>query len=121
MWVFTKDGFFSVVENQDDGDCLMVRGRIKEDMQRLGSKFKVELRATPKADYAYRFVVPRTVWAGYIWNATMELDYDNFKAAVHGEHDRDDAYMKCWMAMSRLQARRHEMSRPFDSEDWSDG
>jgi hypothetical protein len=38
MWIFCKDGFFSAVQNRDcQEDEVMVRARIREDVERLAT------------------------------------------------------------------------------------
>jgi len=83
MWVFTVDGFFSAVEHRDMPDRVMVRARTKYDIMRLGRALKLnKVQRTPKADYQYRLTCPKLVWAEYLMERAVEIDYPNFKAAM---------------------------------------
>jgi len=57
MWIFTKDGFYSAVKDKycDDGE-LMIRARIKVDLERLLQKIEsdAEILTFGHADYRYR-------------------------------------------------------------------
>ena len=115
MWVFNRDGFFSAVEHRDDNSKVMVRARAKEDIENLYSALQEnhQLRGedtapvyTPDGDYHYRLTVSKKVWGEYLNSAANDLDYDNFKNSVHGQSDRDSAYMGVWSAMYAFQTSR---------------
>jgi len=113
MWLYTRQGFYSVVEHFKKPDTLVVRARLREDIKRFNLFCKRVARLkkvkrykrTPKADYRYRVEISRedfmTVMTMLIW----DLTYHNFKGEVHGNRDRDNAYMECWSAMYGLQLR----------------
>lgn len=111
MWIYTKTGFFSVVHKVPcNKNELLVRSRSKVDIDKLQKllktkyQFSGEVIDTPKADYAYRMIVPREIFASFMSSAVMELDYDNFKNTIRGkDYQRHDAYMKCWEAMYEWQ------------------
>lgn len=107
-WFFLKEiGFLSVVHKPPCKlDELLVRARSKIDIDKLQKLLKTkyqfdgEVIDTPKADYAYRMIVPREIFASFIASATMELDYDNFKNTVPKiDYKRHDAYMNVWEDM----------------------
>ena len=53
-----------------------------------------------------RTIVSRQAWAEYLQQAARELDYPNFKNAMHdlfADSRRDQAHMEVWSAMQRLQ------------------
>jgi len=108
MWVMTASGgFYSAIRKPDmPQDQIMVRGRRKDDLQRLlkaiGSK--AEVIDTPRADYRFRVIIPTVEWARYLSEAAMGISYSNFKdASCAGDHARHEAYMDCWVALLRLQ------------------
>lgn len=113
MWVFSKFGFFSVVQAKSEPGRVQVRARVKDDLQRL-SAFASESVAipmpaiitTPHADYAYRIVIEQSDWVKVAAAIAADIDYTNFKSAVHGEANRDAAYMQVWSAMNELQWQR---------------
>jgi len=85
MWLFTNQGFVSIVQKPDDIDTLTVRARVKGDIARVfpGAKEK----AGGGTDYAYRAKVPREQVAKAIHDQIMELGYENFKNSI-----ADDAH-----------------------------
>jgi hypothetical protein len=116
MWLFTKYGFYSVVQDKADAKRIQVRGRVKDDIERLVTFAKQKLGAetpeiisTPKADYAYRIVFDRFLWERLASALTADIDYTNFKDAVHGEPDRDSSYLEVWSTMNDLQRRRKKL------------
>jgi len=113
MWLFSRHGFYSVVQDKTDSGLIQIRARIKDDLdglsafadKRLGMKMS-SIISTPHADYAYRVVVGRKEWAKVATALAQDIDYENFKNEVHGEEDRDDAYLGCWSEMHELQQKR---------------
>lgn len=111
MWLYLKTGFYSVVYKPPcNKDELLVRARSKGDIEKLQKQLKAkynydgEVVDSPKADYAYRMILPREIFASFISSAAMELDYDNFKNTTCGkDYQRHDAYMKCWESMYEWQ------------------
>jgi hypothetical protein len=109
MWLFSKQGFFSVVRHVHLPDHLLVRARLREDADRL-ARLLAETAGrpftplvTPNADYRYRLEVPRADFARVMVRLVEELDYGNFKLAVHGDPARDRAYGRVWSIMAELQ------------------
>lgn len=107
-WFFLKEiGFLSVVHKQPcNKDELLVRTRCKVDIQKLQKLLKTkyqfdgEVIETPKADYPYRMVVPREIFASFMANVTKNIDYDNFKNTVPRiDYKRHEAYFRCWNAL----------------------
>ena len=106
MWVFTRDGFFSAVQHFEQPDTSLVRGRVQSDVKALCEIMNTELVENVEADYRYRTIVSRQAWSDYLQQAVRELDYPNFKNAMHGVFEdagRDQALMDVWSAMQRLQ------------------
>lgn len=113
MWLFTKCGFYSAVQDGSDPQRVQVRARVRDDLSRLAAFAQTSLGAdapeiisTPYADYAYRLVLDPPLWERLAAALTADIDYTNFKAAVHGEADRDNAYLDVWSAMHELQRSR---------------
>lgn len=80
MWIFTKTGFLSIKEHWDDSDCLLVRGRIKGDIEHYFPKATVE--HTPDNDYLYRAKIPKIEFATVMVNEIMKIDYTSFKSEI---------------------------------------
>lgn len=114
MWLVTTRGFYSVVEHRDDEDKLLVRGRVKADLERLEDLLPGIRRRIIKdvqADYAWRAVVDRTEWQEVVYRLTLELDYPNFKDAVAARqgYRRASIYMRVWSALWDLTPRRRPL------------
>lgn len=112
MWLVTKHGFYSVVAHRDDPDLMLVRSRCRQDLEQLRclsldlAEIDLdvpEIVETPAADYACRIFMPRDTWETLATVLAMDIDYPNFKTAVHGDPERDAAYMQMWSAMRRFQ------------------
>jgi hypothetical protein len=117
MWIFTDTSFVSIVRLKNGKgrkDPLVVRGRVKGDIEALFPKAKV--RVTPARDYLYRAVVSRKVVAEVLAKKIMDIDYDNYKDAITGKaKDRHEAYLDVWWALLNLQrdrAGRHKIFPP---------
>lgn len=100
MWIFLNDAFLSIVRDRGDVDQLLVRARIKGDIESAFPDAKVS--HTPDADYAYRAFLPRRDVAATIERRVQAIDYPNFKNSVR-DHRRHDAYVEVWRAMLRYQ------------------
>jgi len=113
MWIFTKEGFFSVVQPTEDGQTtdVAVRARSYRDLGRLirwlqDHGHPCEMFLTPQGDYCCRVLIPKTLWVEYVRQAAEAIDYDNFKdVATKGDRLRHDAYFGCWEALWRWQIR----------------
>ncbi|MEA3227213.1 MAG: hypothetical protein U9Q07_14785 [Planctomycetota bacterium] len=109
MWIFTKIGFFSAVQDKDNSNQIMVRARCLEDIENLVEYMvgfgtdEPEIHDSIGTDYKYRIFIPRKRWALLLVKLGNEIDYTNFKNHVHGDHDRDYAYLQCWNAMFQFQ------------------
>lgn len=112
MWLFTTRGFYSAVRTPEGQ--VMVRGRVRDDLERLADLARdlgleaPQVLTTPRADYRYRVLLNMENWVRLAAALAGEIDYPNFKNRVHGEPERDRAYMGVWSAMNRLQAAKAE-------------
>lgn len=104
MWIFTPTSFVSIVAHRAKPGVLLVRARLKGDIQRLFPNAKVS--RTPSADYLFRAELPRQAVADRLFDLAMDLDYDNVKGAIplgHEHNARHDAMSSTWSAMMRAQ------------------
>lgn len=118
MWIFSKIGFVSVVQNWENSDELLIRGRAKEDIDRIGSfafeicnKF-VETKVTMDHDYYYRIKLSKKDFGKIMCHLVGQIDYTNFKAKIHEGCDlvRDGAYAKVWATMYDFQNQKEEIN-----------
>ena len=122
MWVFFKGGFVSIVKHRKRRNLFLVRSRVREDLDNFLSY--VERKKPPRvyvnsgSDYRFRAFLKRSEVADVMFEIAEDIDYSNFKNAVHGEPDRDLAYMGCWRAMNHLQTSRHPRPLPYYQPLW---
>jgi len=118
MWLFTPEGFFSIVEDMDAPGRLMVRSRTRQDLERLTRLLKettalsecpFEIEATPDRDYAWRFRCSKDEWSYALAFLGKAIDYSNFKDEVYrvlGE-EREAVLHDIWARLLRA-------FRPFE-------
>lgn len=107
MWIAMNDSFVSVVKNQQDkgNKTLMVRARVKEDLENLCPGKKIIV--TPTSDYRFRVVITREEFADIMANRVENINYNNFKNSVK-EDWRHNAYLKIWTTMYNVQEDKYE-------------
>ena len=106
MWLFCKSGFFSAVEHWEKPGTIHLRARFAGDLERLCARHGIDpagIQETPAGDYRFRMDLGREVWARVVAKEAMDIDYTNFKAAVHDGTARDWAYFSAWAALRRGQ------------------
>jgi hypothetical protein len=105
LWIFSGFGYFSVIEHRQDRDLLLVRSRVKGDLELLQQKWLPNLGdivATPTgADYPYRALAWRKEFAEAMSKAVLSIDYTNFKNGVSRTqgYARHNLYMQVWSIM----------------------
>ncbi len=120
MWIFLNDAFLSIVQDHNQSDKLLVRGRVAGDIERVFATAEVIKDAG--TDYPYRAWVEREAVANALYWQAQSIGYGNFKSSVQ-EDDRHDAYMSVWGVMQRFQhqragkARQPAMPLFYDDED----
>lgn len=103
MWICLNDSFLSIVDpgaQGPKGDYLLVRARIKGDIERVFPKANVIV--IHGRDYLFRAFIPRKQVADAIAKRVMENHATNFKNSVP-ENMRHDAYARIWGVMHGLQ------------------
>lgn len=96
MWVFSREGFVSVVENLDDSEELLVRARDRRHLERISKNhgLKTRIWAEEGSDYQWRMLVKRADWRNVMVRMVDRIDYNNFKGAVQGQAPADPTYLK---------------------------
>lgn len=112
MWLFTKFGFVSVVQDADRRDVMWLRFRCRVDAERFAN-FAVtvcevprpQVLATPDSDYRFRFELPRIAWLDVAEWLACEIDYPNFKQSTLKDASvaRWGAYHQVWLVMAKFQ------------------
>ena len=84
MWIFSQDGFYSIVQKPNDSR-LTIRARCAEDLDRLRAHWLPTLGATIHGggtDYPVRAMCERREAADALLAMTLAIDYSNFKDRV---------------------------------------
>ena len=106
MWIFTPTAFVSIVAHRNKPGVLLVRARLKGDLERMFPGCKVV--ETRQADYRFRAEIARGRVAELVREQLTVLDYDNVKNEIpHGApvHDlRHRAMNRVWGVMNDAQA-----------------
>ena len=86
MWIFCKQGFFSVTQHPARKDNVQIRARTNTDLEELREAFpelaRCEIVETPEADYRWRIVRARWKWELVGAKLTADIDYSNFKGKM---------------------------------------
>ncbi len=109
MWIFSRKGFFSVVEDAQDPSRLVVRARVAADLDALRADVPdlSPTITTPARDYPYRAFCSRDGMAAGLAKQVLEIDYANFKREVERVQGlpRERLYAQVWSVMSSAEAR----------------
>lgn len=86
MWIAMTDGFFSIVEHKEDTGKLLVRARLRGNLEHVfGVAMKREgvgVSVDEGTDYRFRTVLSRASVVAVIASELSGLDYTNFKGSV---------------------------------------
>src|SRR4051812_25080379 len=118
MWVFTTTGYLSLVENQDDKSTIIVRARVRGDMNRFREQYlhvPAIITYHENNDYPYRMIVPKGEIAKAVAAAVMDIDYKNFKSEVHEVQGgyRASVYTRIWGVLIDLEGNRRRIRKYF--------
>lgn len=136
MWIYCKAGFVSAVELRGAPECLLLRGRIKEDMFRVAQALGLSTDAVelnPTSDYAWRLghnkEVTKKAFATLMAEQIENIGYDSHvkeqlsKPDGTTEEDRYSWYLSSWTAGLKVQNARlgkgasaGESMMPLDDE-----
>ena len=117
MWVFTTRGFFSIVEHKKDPNRVVIRARIRKDIEKVKTLFEEmgleasDILESLNSDYKYRIFAGRIDWASVMTQLITDMEYTNFKNAVYEVDSREirvkrhEAYLDIWAIMHEMQFR----------------
>lgn len=100
MWLFSQNGMFSIVADSHSDEHLIVRSRVKGDIEKYWPYAVVERR--DDADYLYRAPVPKAAVAEVVAAMVNDINYGNFKDSIR-ERRRVPFYLRVWEAMIDMQ------------------
>jgi hypothetical protein len=102
VWIFTKQGFLSIKQHNDDPKKLLIRARVNGDLEKIFPGCKVTKNAG--TDYKYRTTVDRSAAAAVIANAVLGINYtEGFKTSVDDHHRRAPFYLCIWEMLVDMQ------------------
>jgi hypothetical protein len=83
MWIFPKDGFLALKQHNANPRLLVVRGRIRGDIERLMGVPSRQVIEDAGSDYRFRSFLDRDRVADRIAEHVRAINYDSgFKSAV---------------------------------------
>lgn len=82
MWLITSNSFVSIVEDWNDSEMLIVRGRRESDVANVCKSRGSSIYETPNSDYPYRCVISKVEFSSLVAEAVLNIDYSNFKNSV---------------------------------------
>jgi ADP-ribosylglycohydrolase len=100
MWLFSKNGFFSIVQHRDDHEQVLVRARVKKDLVEIFPEDRII--HTSGADYHWRVYSTKKEMGEILLKQMTELDYPNFKGRIGktpNQKDKLEAYHQIWSVM----------------------
>jgi hypothetical protein len=108
MWIFSRQGFVSIVRHISEPDTFLVRARVAADLEAVLSAGGVKAQCVESADADYRFraFITRSQFNRVMAALADSVDYANFKSAVATDGAADArlaAYHKVWHVMQTLQ------------------
>lgn len=103
MWLFTSNGFYSVVQKPHTS-YLTVRARVKADLDSLRKEYLPELSPTvgkAGTDYPWRATVSHEQFAAALSKIVADINYGNFKNEVSAKQGKARAarYGRVWSAL----------------------
>ena len=100
MWIQFNNAFLSIVENRENTTELLVRARVKGDIEKVFPE--ADVFEDNNADYKYRAFISKAIVAEKIMLKVTEINYDNFKNSVK-EIDRKKIYSNIWAELRKIQ------------------
>lgn len=103
MWMFSREGFFSVVAV--NASRVQVRARRRADLVNLRKRgLRGRILSTPDADYPFRVITTKVLWAKIAASMSHSINYDNFKNEVkRTDTDRAEIYSDVWRVLLALE------------------
>ena len=99
MWLFSKNNFLSIVKDRGNPNKLLVRGRLRGDIETMFPL--AEVIEGVGADYLFRAFVDRTTVVKAVADTVSNIDYHNFKNA--NDESRQAHLMESWHVMRDAQ------------------
>ena len=103
MWVFTQNGFISLVQHPNDASQVIVRAMSKEAIESFLKKSIQNLTISykPRNDYPFQASVPRPGVVDAMFHTIEAVNYPHFKASVKDNHYQSQC-LNVWAEMQGL-------------------
>ena len=98
MWVFTSTGMLSVVAHRESANNLLIRARSPLHIREMLPYAAID--ETQNADYPFRTIISRELFANVIADYSLNISYDNFKSSIE-EYNFHDRCVEIWAIMLR--------------------
>ena len=91
---------------------MLIRARCEKDIESLHRRYSAKcpsmrkLTSDENRDYRWRLSISKRDWVKLAAEIASEVDYPNFKSAVHDRPDQDNKsgpYLEIWSIMHALQ------------------
>tara|TARA_B100001094_G_scaffold201103_1_gene195107 strand:+ start:3933 stop:4262 length:330 start_codon:yes stop_codon:yes gene_type:complete len=102
MWIVMNDSYISAVQDRNNKMNLVVRARVREDLENAFPSLKQDIIESTDSDYRFRLFMSKQFLCGVMNTKIMNIDYDNFKNSVK-QNWRHDAYLAIWSIMYKVQ------------------
>lgn len=104
MWLFTKNGYYSIVQDSYcKHDEVVIRARVEKDLIDLMKEASINyaLTKTPYADYKFRIIIKKEDLKKFINDYIDKLDYNNFKNSIKDKR-RSRYYGNIWAELFEM-------------------
>ena len=113
MWVFMNDAFLSVVKNRNDDSGVVVRARVKGDLENVFGQ-EHEVIESDNSDYRFRMFLDQKYVSDVIAKRVDEIEYNNFKNSISkNDYERKSYYTRVWSVMFDWQERLYERAKKW--------
>lgn len=118
MWLATKQGFYSIVKNNESQSGYIVRTRAKKDLENL--KILVDelkdrkIVTTIESDYMFRIFIKQEELFELMLFIADDIDYSNFKDKIKyspNQSDKVGYYSEVWGIMHDYQVKKNKSER----------
>ena len=107
-----NNAFFSIVKNRNKENELLVRARIRGDIEKVFPK--ANTFEDKDADYRYRSFIKTSIVVDKISDEIFKIDYDNFKNSISKDDiSRTFAYGNVWKELYKLHQSKFTTGRNF--------
>ncbi|MEO2208726.1 MAG: hypothetical protein ABGX06_02140 [Candidatus Poseidoniia archaeon] len=101
MWMFTTEGFLSIVQHKDLPDHFQVKGRVADPLESLWPDQEIEVIGW--ADYRYRITITKDEGFPVLNQCIESIDYTSFKDECSNQHQYYNVLGRIWNLMYRFQ------------------